>query len=132
MDAYKRSMQNTLKESGHKVKGGGNGEDFPPFWNFYDRETEDGIKTKAQGSYIEGEITDIREQDDKYGHKIPVLSIKIENGAIYTVWASQTTLRNKINAADIDVGKSIGIEYKGKAKNPKSGRTYMDFDVFVA
>ena len=124
-------MQQSLKESGHKVAGTG-GEDFPPFWNFTDRENTDGTKSIAHGTYIEGKITDIREKEDTYGNKIPILSIKIGNGATYTVWCSPTTLKNKINSADIDVGRSIGIEYLGKQKNPKSGRTFMAFDVFTA
>jgi len=54
--------------------------------------------------------------------------IEIDGGDIVGVWGS-TVLDNKMSK--VVIGKQVKIEYLGQELNPKTKRTYKNFDVFV-
>ena len=59
-------------------------------------------------------------------NKSNIYTLKSEEGSI-GVWGS-AVLDSRFD--DIEIGEEVKIIYKGQGKNPKSGRTYHDFEVF--
>lgn len=52
---------------------------------------------------------------------------RLEDGSFKSVWGT-TLLDNRFKT--LIEGQKVKIVYKGKHKNPKTGREYHDFDVF--
>ena len=56
-------------------------------------------------------------------------TLKKADGSLISVWGT-TLLDNRFNKAEI--GSEVKIVYLGEAKSEKTGRTYHNFDFFLA
>lgn len=90
-------------------------QDFPKMWNW----DEDGEK-------VEGELVRV---DEKVGkNESNVYTIRIEGGEEIGIWGT-TVLDSRLK--DLELGTKVQIIYKGKRKNPESGRTFKDFSISI-
>ena len=89
--------------------------DFPKMWNWED-----------DGEKVEGELVKVEPNVGK--NESNVYTIKLEGGEEVGIWGT-AVLDSRL--ADIEVGTKIQIIYKGKKKNPETGRTFKDFSISV-
>lgn len=54
-------------------------------------------------------------------------SFRLEDGEMVAVWGN-TLLDSRFR--HLEIGEKVKVIYKGKVKNPKTGREYHNYDVF--
>ena len=82
-------------------------------------------KPETEGDLIAGvAVSDLRTVDTKFGPRVVIDVRSVEDGKIYTIWAS-TVIENELNRQAVRVGDEVGIKFLGQKKN------YKDFVVHV-
>lgn len=76
---------------------------------------------EVQGKYVNREDNIGRNNASKYVLETP-------DGKQIGVWGS-TVINNRMSS--VNIGDEVKISYLGKEKNPKSGFSFKNFDVFV-
>ena len=87
--------------------------DFPKMWDW-----------ESDGEKIEGELIKVDTGVGK--NESNVYTIKAGGGEEVGIWGT-AVLDSRLN--ELELGTKIQIIYKGKKKNPESGRTFKDFSV---
>lgn len=80
--------------------------------------------------FVAGTILSIWEATGEYGSS-PAMTLSQRDGTEVTVYCSATVLRNQFERAKPSVGDTVGIKYLGEVENPKSKRTYKNYQMKV-
>lgn len=89
--------------------------DFPKMWNWdEDGEEIEGILIKVDENVGENESN--------------VYTLELEGGKTVGIWGT-AVLDSRLK--ELELGTKVQIIYKGKKKNPESGRTFKDFSVSI-
>ena len=81
-----------------------------------------------KGDTAEGVLHNIREIKTEYG-QTSILDLKADNGVKISVFLSSALQRYEWGDY---IGRYINIEYIGDRKNPKTKRTFKNFDVSIS
>ena len=81
---------------------------------------------ETDGEKVEGELVKIDTGVGK--NESNVYTIKAEGGEEVGIWGT-AVLDSRLN--ELELGTKVQIIYKGKRKNPETGRTFRDFSVSI-
>ena len=93
----------------------GQSKDFPKMWDW-----------ETDGEKVEGELVKVDTGVGK--NESNVYTIKAEDGEEVGIWGT-AVLDNRLSG--VEVGTKVQIIYKGKRKNPESGRIFKDFSISI-
>jgi hypothetical protein len=98
-----------------QVGGGGNAKMSDRTWKF-----------EKDGDEVSGVLIDFRENTGAE-NKSTVYSLQQPDGTVTAVWGTDVLDRR---LKTITLGHEVRIVYHGKVKNPKTQRSYHNFDVY--
>lgn len=84
-------------------------------------------KPEKEGDELAGTYVDKRENVGPNASN--VYTIQREDGVLFSLWGSAVL---DSNLPKVEFGKEVKIVYLGKTTNPKTNRTFHNYDVFVA
>lgn len=84
-------------------------------------------KPEKEGDELAGVYVDKRENVGPNGSNVYV--IQKEDGVLFSLWGSAVI---DSNLPKVPFGSEVKLVYLGKTTNPKTNRTFNNFNVFVA